>query len=97
MSTSTLARPRKTSRAISTRSCTVNSGDLSDVDQNRDDDLIEEARPALDDVHVTHRQRVERAGIDGDDRRHRVVRSDVEGRMLLVSLSRVSSRSSNTK
>ena len=40
---------------------------LLHVDQDRDDDAIEEARAALDDVDVAVGQRIERAGIDGDD------------------------------
>ncbi len=44
---------------------------LVGVEQDGDDDPVEEARPALDDVYVTHRDRIERAGVDGDDWRHR--------------------------
>ena len=44
------------------------SGNAGHDAENRDDDLIENAGAALDDVDVTVGQRVERPGIDGDAR-----------------------------
>ena len=62
VSTSTLWRPANTSRIIATRSSTVKSGVLFGLSSNRDDDAIEDARGALDDVDVAARERIERPG-----------------------------------
>ena len=44
----------------------VNSGDFSAFTRIGDDDAVEQARAARDDVDVAVGQRIERAGIDGE-------------------------------
>jgi hypothetical protein len=48
---------------------------LLDVAEDRDNDFIENALPALDDVDVAVGQRIERAGINRDTRGMRVAHS----------------------
>ena len=63
---------------MSTRSGTREERRLLEVQQHRHDDPIEQPRAALDDVHVTVGQRIERARIDGDDlAAHEIPRSMV--------------------
>ena len=47
-----------------------NSDSYCQNDQHGNDDAIEEAGAALDDVDVPHRDRIERAGVDGEGGKH---------------------------